>query len=34
MHKPRSVVVPEVVVRVRFTDAQRGEGDEVGGHDA
>ena len=34
MKKPRSVVVPEMVVRIRFADAKRGEGDEVGRHDA
>src|SRR5258707_13777026 len=35
VQKPRSVVVPEMVVLIRFADAQRGEGDEVvGGHDA
>jgi hypothetical protein len=32
--KPRPVVVPEMVVGVRFADAKGGEGDEVGGHDA
>ena len=34
VQKPRSVVIPEVVVGIRFTDAKRGEGDEVRGHDA
>ena len=34
MQKPRSVVIPEVVVRVRVADAQGREGDEVGWHDA
>ena len=33
VQKPRSVVIPEVVIGVRFADAKGGEG-EGGGHDA
>ena len=33
MQKPRSVVIPEVVVGVGFADAKGGEGDDVR-HDA
>ena len=34
MEKPRSVVIPQMMVWISFADAKGGEGEEVGWHDA